>query len=79
MPMCLIDPSYWNSCPVGFGEMVKRSLSITPNGKLGKARNLLKEFIVKPRECKSCKLSKRCFWPWKGYKEIFGLQELKPI
>lgn len=78
-PMCLFDPYYWNHFPVGFGEMIKRSMSITPDGKIGEAKMLLKEFIQKPRKCQECLLRDRCYWPWEGYIKFFGDKELSPI
>lgn len=79
MPMCLIDPKYWNHFPVGFGEIIKNSISITPEGKVEKVKRLLREFIEKPDKCKTCLLAERCYWPWEGYVSFFGDDELSPI
>jgi len=79
VPMCVIDPYYWHYFPVGFGEIIKRSISITPNGKVGKAEMLLREFINKPAKCQRCILKNRCYWPWEGYVNYYGEGELSPI
>lgn len=78
-PMCLFDPYYWNHFPVGFGDIVRRSISITPDGRIGEAKMLLNEFIQKPSKCQECFLKDRCYWPWEGYIAFFGDEELSPI
>jgi len=78
-PMCLIDPYYWRYFPVGFGDVIRRTLSININGKVNISLNLQKEFFNKPDKCSSCLLKERCYWPSEGYINYFGDGELNPI
>jgi len=79
VPMCLLDPYFWDRVPVNFGEMIKKALSIDVNGGVDKANVLLKEFLIKPDKCKKCLLKKRCFWPYENYIKLYGDKELVPI
>lgn len=78
-PLCLIDPFYWNHAPIGFQDLVRRSYSIGPSIRVGKATELLREFVQRPNCCYKCNVSSRCNWPWQEYAQFQGLNELKPI
>lgn len=77
VPMCLLDPIYWKFMPINYKEIIKKSYSVTPDGKMGKARLLLREFLYRHPICKKCFLNKRCNWPWEEYVSIFGDKEIR--
>ena len=76
MPMCLIDPCYWDFFPVGFGQVIGNSIFISPTRGMGKVQTQL---LRKPSICVECVLQERCFWPWENYMSIYGDREIQPV
>lgn len=77
LPLCLMDPIYWNFSSLEYADQVKRTFAITPESKIfNKARNLEKEFVEKHEICKTCYVGTRCNWPWRSYVDILGDSEI---
>ncbi|MFX1299223.1 MAG: radical SAM protein [Promethearchaeota archaeon] len=76
MPMCLIDPYYWNHFPIKYKNIIEESYFINPMRGMRRASQY---HINNPSFCKSCRLISRCGWPWVEYIKHFGDSELKRI
>jgi len=75
MPMCSIDPFYWNNYSMCMDEISKDIEFLIPGKESKKDKGLL---LDKPSEdCHVCEMENRCFWGWKGYVERFGSSEFK--
>lgn len=76
LPLCLLDPMYWHLAADDYLDEINDSYSVAPNMSFGKAGRLLDEFLNVHSYCKSCRISKRCNWPWRRYEELFGFNEI---
>lgn len=77
LPLCLLDPMYWHLAADDYLDEINDSYSVASNMQFGKAGRLLDEFLNVNSFCKTCKIAKRCNWPWRKYEELFGFDEVR--